>query len=834
MPATTICPFCAVGCGLTVEKATPLPRFRGDPRHPVNRGALCARGAAATFETASRERLLAPLRRAPGGSRWMPVSWNEALDRTARVLLEARARTWDTTRAAATGVAFFGGATAMNEEVWLFVRLARLLGVLDLDHQGRACHAATTAGLRATLGPPAATHDWTHLLDARWILVLGSNPADAHPIAARYLQQARARGARVVVVDPRSSRTAHGADQHLAIRPGTDVALLCGLIAQALARNRIDEEWLTRHTDACRQVAGEAELDARSGRFGGWNETIRAYAEEVWTYRGEGRPDHPRSVLQALRRHFARYSPETVAAITAISPPDLQALADLVTDQRGTGAILFSMGVTQQVCGVAAVRAAAILQALLGNLDGPAGGLFPMKGHANIQGATDLGGLYTDLPGYLPAPTVKEPTLATYATRFGEAPATRLSPLLRAWMTDGEAGYSHLPRRRDGDRHSLHACLSRGATEVMVLLGQNPLHGSGSPHAVARALRGLRLLVCIDPFLTETSTFWERTLHCDTEVLALPSAMFAEKPGSRTNACRRVQWQEACLPPRGDPRPDAWIIHALYERMAAHLPHARWPFDGRSVNGLYRAVQAEMGEACWLYDGLPRRGLGACHTHADNADRGAPVQAIQRASAPHANDDSTEETGGEPDGWHWPGGHSRLRDGVQRRIRLWAGPCDIEGWREDAVPDGPLPEYYAPPGAGDNPLHPAQVSNPLLDVAPSDEFPLVLCTAMSERDARRCASPGAGVGVLEVRVPVAMAERLELTDGAPVWLETATRRAPAVLRTIETADGGVVWAPSHWSGASDAEGLHVVVDPGDRHTLLDDLRLVPCRLAPRG
>lgn len=830
MSSATICPFCAVGCGLTVEaisppsprsacadaaaSSPPLPRFRGNPDHPVNHGALCARGAAATFETASRERLLTPLRRAPGASAWTAVTWENALDRVAAALLETRARTWDAQRGAAAGIGFFGGATAMNEEAYLFARLARVLGVLDLDHQGRSCHSATTAGLRATLGAPAATHDWSDLLASRWVLVIGSNLSDAHPIAARYLHGARARGARVIVVDPRASRTANGADLHLPIRPGTDLALLGLLIGETLARSRADLTWLARNSDAANRVQPEAEIDPDTGRFGGWDEAAGAYNTAAWRSTGGDRLDHPQSVLSVMQRHFSRYTPPQVAAITGLPVEALTAVADLVCAPRRAnegGAIVFSMGVTQQLSGVATVRAAAILQALLGHLDGPGGGLFPMKGHANIQGATDLGGLYTHLPGYLPTPTTAEPDLETYTARYGETPARRLRRLLHVWFDDGEAAYARLPRRRDGVHHSLHAALDRGATELLVLLGQNPMHGSGNPLAVERSLRNVKMLVCIDPFLNDTSTFWERDLSCDTEVLALPSAMFAEKPGSRTNACRLVQWQDAGLPPRGASRPDAWIIDQLWTRVAHAVPGTRWPHasgrvaqqgtdnavrrdgDAASQAALYRAIHAEIRESCWMYEGMP-------HT-------GTP--------------------------WHWPGGQPRLRDGFTRRVRLWAGPSDVDGEYEEAVPDGPLPEYYAPPGAGDNPLHPAQSTNPLLGVPSSDAFPLLLSTSMTGTDGRRCVPSGATRDGLEVSVPQALAARLERPDGSRIWVETAYRRAAAVLRVVEAPDHGVVWAPSYWSSSADDRGFHAVVDPGDRHTLLDDLRLIPCRLVPR-
>ena len=580
-----ICPFCAVGCGL-------VDGLRGDPAHPVNEGALCARGAAALFDADSRERLLEPMRRVPGGA-WERISWDDAIRRAAGALLESRARTWDPERAAAPRLAFLGGATAMNEEAYLFARLARHLGVLFLDHQARLCHSATTAALGGMFGLPAATHSWEDLVDAKWILVLGSNPADAHPIAARWLARARRRGAAVMVADPRRSPTVRPGDLHLALRPGSDVALLNGLCHAVLERGAVDQEWMGRRSDA-----------------------------------GD---------LGPLRRHLSRYGPARVASLCGLR--NFEACAALVTERR-RGAILFSMGVTQHTSGVATVRAAAILQALLGNLEGPGGGLYPMKGHANIQGATDLGGLYHALPGYLPAPTTDEPTRDAWATRHGPRAAERLDGLLRAWYD--RDGYERLPRRRPGETHSMLDALAADL-DVLVLLGQNPLRGTANPRQVARGLGRCGLVVSIDPFLTETAR------ACEVEVIALPAAAFSEKPGTRTNACRLVQWQRAERAPRGEARPDARILDSLWREVAR--PGVRWP-RGDSDEDFYRATGREIaGGGCWLYAGYD---------------------------------------GGR---WHWPGGRARLFDDPGMRVRLGDS----------------LPEHLEPPevilqGSADFPL----------------------------------------------------------------------------------------------------------------------------------
>lgn len=798
MNDSAICPFCAVGCGLETDGLA----FRGAADHPVNHGALCARGAAATFTPASRDRLLRPLRRAPGAAAWTPIGWDEALDRAAVGLLQARAASWDPARNAAPGIAFLGGATAMNEEVYLFARLAHHLGVLDLDHQGRLCHAATTVGLGATFGWPAATHSWEDLAHAEWILVLGSNLADAHPIAARWLHRARARGARVATVDPRPSRTARASDRHLSPRPGTDVALLGALIREVLARGRVDEAYLRRATDAMDHVDPAAEL--RGGRFGGFDESARAYDAEAWRYVREGE-----TVLSALRRHFARYTVKRVAAICGLDAADLRHLARMI---RGRGAILFSMGITQQASGVAAVRAAAILQALLGNLEGAGGGLYPMKGHANIQGATDLGGLYNFLPGYLPAPTRDLESLDAYAARHGTRAAGHLRNLLAAWFGDPES-YELLPRRDAGDGHSMLATLARADLGALVLLGQNPVRGSANPKGVAAALRRLPLMVTIDPFLTETARFWEEAPDCATEVIALPAAAFSEKPGSRTNACRLVQWQDACEAPRGEAWPDAAIVDALFHRLRAHVPalaRARWP-----RGDLYRETFAEIA------------GWGVRGTADLRPDGSTPCGCWLYAGAGRGR-------------WHWPDGRARLLEGATPpnsagRVRLWAGPDGTD----DAIADGPLPEHYeAPQSPHPNLLHPSVPHHPTLRIVsgaqePADGFPLLMSTAIAPSQEARC-RPRRRDEAPEVRVAEAVARALQLTDGARVWLETPRARARAVLRVQAHGADRLVWAPSTWTLFAEEETPDMVIaDPGDPASLAVEVRVVPCRIRAR-
>jgi formate dehydrogenase major subunit len=855
-----ICPFCAVGCQM--DLLPPLreglsPRFCGTPGHAVNDGLLCARGISAAYAATSPDRLTQPLWRAPGSAAWRAISWDQALDRAAEAIAQARAASWDAHTRSARSLVFWGGATAMNEEAYLFGRLARALGVVDLDHQARLCHSATTAALSAAWGFPAATHPWSDLAEARQILIIGANPAQAHPIADRWIAQARRRGASVVVVDPRASPSLRAGDLHLPIRPGTDVALLLGLVRAVLHDGTLDSSWLAEHTDASWLVSAEAEL--RHGRFGGWDATARAYHRELWSYvtRSEnpwphngsgpvaGHPataslgpglEHPQAVLQALRRHVEPYHPEAVAEVCGVSTAQLAQAAARFCQAEGPGAVVYSMGLIQHSSGVAAVRALVILQALLGNLHRAGGGLFPLKGHANIQGATDVGGTFDLLPGYLPSPTVSEPTLACYGRRYGPQALGRLRCLLHAWYGSADA-YARLPLRPADASCSLLGSLERmgrGEVTALVLLGQNPLRGTSNPRQTRAALRRVPFVLSLDPFLTETAQHWRDDPSSPCEVLALPTSSFLEKPGTRTNVTRRIEHQRAARAPQGEARPDALVLTQLLEQLRGGVhPHDQlntlhWPAPSSAeADALYDATLREMA-------GYDAHGAPLTSTHALAHDGSTPCGCWIYAGA------TSPRASNHPGCWVWPDGQERLADPASP-LRLWAAPYA----HEPGLADGPFPTYYEPPGSPHpNLIYPEQPHHPAYDhlnaPATSAEWPLLLCVRISDQARGRCTPARDGAHQetepLFFEVIEETALRLGLADGQLVRLDTPRAWVSGLLRVLphrgeHRGAAEVVWAPAHWAEQAAALTPDLVLpDPGDPYSPALLVRGVPCRL----
>ena len=261
------------------------------------------------------------------------------------------------------------------------------------------------------------TNGWTDIRNADVILAMGGNPAENHPVGFRFVMEARRnRNAKLVSVDPRFNRTSAVADSFTQIRVGTDIAFLGGLIHYALSKNRYHEDYVRAFTNAPFLLKDTYSFDAEKGLFSGWDAERKAYTDvSSWGYeldeRGFAKTDpsmtHPRSVFQAMKVFYARYTPEMVSTICGCTPDAFNAAADLITstytaDRAGT--IMYALGWTHHSHSVQLIHAAAMLQLLLGNIGRPGGGINALRGHANIQGGTDNGVAYHNLPGLHPDP----------------------------------------------------------------------------------------------------------------------------------------------------------------------------------------------------------------------------------------------------------------------------------------------------------------------------------------------------------------------------------------------------------------------------------------------
>src|SRR5437899_4833909 len=463
---------------------------------------------------------------------------------------------------------------------------------------------------------------------------MGSNMAESHPVGFHWPVLAQQRGTVLMHVDPRYTRTSAVADVFVKIRAGTDIAFLGGIIRYLLEGERYFKEYVVHYTNAATLVADEYRHEEEAGLFTGFNPATGSYdlAPGAWEYVSELRPDgtrglpridptlqDPMCVLQILKRHYARYTPQAVSRVCGCRPEDVVKVAELLCRNSGrerTSAIAYALGWTQHSTGAQIIRAAAIIQLLLGNVGRPGGGVLALRGHACIQGATDIPVLFDMLPGYLPQPRAVpgHATLAqylangkSYLSRRGEAPdglwkgdALRggwadmpkfTVSLLKAWYgeaatPENDYGYGWLPKLdEDLSEMSYFMKMHRGHIRGTFLMGQNPAVGGPNARLHRDAMRRLDWLVVRDFFETESASYWyadpdgvdPKTVP--TEIFFLPAASVIEKSGSFTNTERMLQWHDRAVPPPGDCRSDAWFVYDLGRRLKALYRDSTDPRD---------------------------------------------------------------------------------------------------------------------------------------------------------------------------------------------------------------------------------------------------------------
>ncbi len=472
-------------------------------------------------------------------------------------------------------------------------------------------------GLGTSFGRGGATTAQQDLANADCILIEGSSMAEAHPVGFRWVMKAKERGATIIHVDPRFSRTSALADIWVPMRAGGDIAFLGGIIRHIIENNLFFRDYVVHFTNAsCILREDFRDTDeGTTGFFSGWNEQERAYDKESWSY--EGHPNlsfperdltlqHPRCVFQTLRRHFARYTPEMVEKICGISPALFQKVADALVSASGpdkSAAICYALGWTQHSKGVQIIRTASVLQLLLGNIGRPGGGILALRGHASIQGSTDIPTLYDILPGYLSMPRGdgSEETLREYLAHqtkptglWNNFPSYFIS-LMKAYYgknatAENEFGYNWVPKLTGN--HSFFEYLydmADGKMEGMFMMGQNPAVAAANSRFQRTSLSKLKWLVVRDMVEIEGATFWYdspeiergelRAEEIETEVFFFPAAGHAEKAGAFTNTQRMLQWREKAVDPPGDARSDAWFMHQLALRLIAKAKESRDPLD---------------------------------------------------------------------------------------------------------------------------------------------------------------------------------------------------------------------------------------------------------------
>ena len=440
------------------------------------------------------------------------------------------------------------------------------------------------------------TNHWSDLQHCKTILVEGSNVAENHPMAFKWIRKAQEDGAIIIHVDPRFSRTSGAADMFARIRPGADAAFLNAMINHILVNKLYDEDYVTTHTNAL--FIGDAGFDFKDGVFSGYDEEQHAYDTTSWGYQldGTGRPrvastlDDPRCIFARLRTFFSRYTLDVGERITGIPAAQIQQIAETMAKNR-PGTILYALGMTQHTTGVQGIRAFTILQLLLGNVGKPGGGVNALRGEPNVQGACDMGVLNNYIPGYLDYPVNSEPTLAAWAKKHGTARRPLLVNTLKAFYGDAatpenEFCYGWLPKRDPAKDHGTFGIFDAalaGTMKMLWIVGQNPAVTMPNLSRLFDAMGKLELLVVQELWETETAAFWQQPgvdpKTIATEVLMLPAAFFMEKQGSVTNSGAMVQWRYQTVKPPGQAKPDGEIVDLVFRRVRELVKDSAEPKD---------------------------------------------------------------------------------------------------------------------------------------------------------------------------------------------------------------------------------------------------------------
>ena len=449
------------------------------------------------------------------------------------------------------------------------------------------------------------TNHWVDIKNADIVLIIGGNAAEAHPCGFKWVTEAKAHNkARLIVVDPRFTRSASVADVYAPIRTGTDMVFLGGVISYLLAKDQIQHEYVKNYTDFTFIVREDFAFN--EGLYSGYDAEKRSYDKTTWDYEigadGYVKSDptlaHPRCVYQLMKQHYARYTPEMVARVCGTPQEKFLQICEMIgstaTPTRAM-TIMYALGWTQHSVGSQMIRHGAMVQLLLGNIGIAGGGMNALRGHSNIQGLTDLGLMSDLLTGYLTLPKEPEQSYDQYiaARAFKPLRPNQLSywqnydkffvSLMKAWW--GEAataenhwGYDYLPKLdKLYDMLQAFELMHQGQMNGYICQGFNPLAAAPNKAKMNAALAKLKFLVIMDPLATETSEFWRNfgehndvdSAQIKTEVFRLPTSCFAEEEGALTNSSRWLQWHWKGAEPPGEARSDIDIMSGLFTRIRA-------------------------------------------------------------------------------------------------------------------------------------------------------------------------------------------------------------------------------------------------------------------------
>jgi formate dehydrogenase major subunit len=508
------------------------------------------------------------------------------------------------------------------------------------------------------------TNGWVDIKNTDMMLIMGGNPAENHPCGFKWAIEAKLhRNAKLIAVDPRFTRTAANADLFAQIRAGSDIAFLGGMINYAIQNGRIAREYLVHFTNAAFIVKEGFKLP-EDGLYSGFDPETRIYDKSTWNYEAAGASagptagdtppklpadvaydtslQHPRCVFQLLRQQYSRYTPEMVERITGVPKDQFLKVADLYTsirkdgDMKKVGTVIYALGWTQHTVGTQIIRSAAMLQLLLGNVGRSGGGVNALRGHSNIQGATDMAGVFDILPGYLKMPSPDDVDFAAYLKRttptpskppewdsfnyWSNTPKFAVSFLKALYgdaaRKDTDWAFHYLPKiDRKYSWVDIWNDMFSGKVKGLFAFGMNGVQIGPNTRKNIEALKKADWLVVGEIYPDETSEFWrapgtspDEMKKIQTTVYRLPCAGFAEKDGNFVNSARWLQWKNAALPPPGEARLDQDIIaqiflrvRELYKREGGRFADAilnlRWPYTLPANPALSEVAREINGQA---------------------------------------------------------------------------------------------------------------------------------------------------------------------------------------------------------------------------------------------
>ena len=509
----TVCTHCSVGCGVIAEVRNGVwigqePAFD----HPFNLGAHCAKGASVREHGHGEKRLKYPLKMENG--QWRRITWEQAIDEIGARLLAIRERSGP------DAVYWLGSSKHNNEQAYLLRKFVALWGTNNVDHQARICHSTTVAGVANTWGYGAMTNSYNDIHHSQSILIIGGNPAEAHPVSMQHIFRAKERGARLIVVDPRFTRTAAHADQYVRIRSGGDIAFVYGLLWHIFKNGWEDKDFIEH----------------------------RVYG------------------MESIREEATKWPPDEVERVTGIPEEEVFQVAKTLADHR-PGTVVWCMGITQHHHGNNQTRLLCILQLALGNMGVAGGGTNIFRGHDNVQGATDVGPNAHTLPGYY---GLNEGAWRHWAKVWDldfQWLSGRFDP---QEYNDGKGGKSRtmfqsgIPVSRwiDGVLEDRNNLSQRDNLRAMVFWGHAPNSQTRGPE-MKRAFEKLELLVVIDPYPSVSAVMHER----QNDTYLLPACTQFETRGSVTASNRSVQWRNQVIEPLFESKPDHVIMYLLAKRL---------------------------------------------------------------------------------------------------------------------------------------------------------------------------------------------------------------------------------------------------------------------------